>query len=95
MKNKTERLEKSDWKVPKEIQNALLSHVSKELTVAIRNNKKINEDFEVYNNMLHSIREAKPNEWESDIALPEFASRLLAQLGNFVAQYFKIGRAHV
>ena len=87
-KNKTARLERSDWKVPKEIQDALLSHISKELTIAIRNNKKINEDFEVYSNMLHSIREAKPNEWESDIALPEFASRLLTQLGNFVAQYF-------
>lgn len=88
MRPKKEKTPKSDWKVSKEVQQALLSHISEELTVAIRNNEDINEDFKTYYNMIHSIRETKPNEWESDIALPEFISRLLTQVGNFVAQYF-------
>lgn len=79
---------KSDWNVSEEVQKALLFHLSEELSVASRNNEKINEDFDAYYNMIHSIRERKPNEWESDIALPEFMSRLLSQIGNFVAQYF-------
>jgi len=79
---------KSDWKVPEEVQTALLTHVSEELKIAQQNNQKLTEDFNAYYDMLHGVRESKPNEWESDIFLPEFESRLLTQVGNFVAQYF-------
>jgi hypothetical protein len=79
---------KSDWDVSERIQKAVLSHVVDELIVARRNQSKVNEDFNAYYNMLHGIRETKVNDWESDIFLPEFSSRLLSQLGNFVAQYF-------
>jgi hypothetical protein len=79
---------KSDWDVKEDVQKALLGHISEELKVAERNNAKVNEDFEAYSNMIHAIREGKENDWESDIYLPEFLSRLLTQIGNFVAQYF-------
>jgi hypothetical protein len=79
---------KSDWPVPKETQDKLLSFVSDELDIAIRNNDKVEKEFEEYYNMIHGIREKKGNDWESDIYLPEFLSRLLTQIGNFCAQYF-------
>jgi hypothetical protein len=87
-KSKKEKEVKSDWAVPEDIQQALLSHVSEEFAVAKRNNEALTQDFNAYYDMLHGVREAKPNEWESDIFLPEFESRLLTQVGNFVAQYF-------
>lgn len=88
-RSKKEKVAKSDWKgVSENIQNAVLSHISDEIAVAERNNNKVNEDFEAYYNMIHAVREAKPNDWESDIYMPEFSSRLLTQIGNFVAQYF-------
>lgn len=79
---------KSDWRVSRDVQAALLDHLSTELEVAKRNNEKVNEDFQTFYNMIHSIRNKKPNEWEADISLPEFLSRLLTQVGNFVMQYF-------
>ena len=79
---------KSDWNVSEDIQKSLVGYLTDELEVAVRNNEAINENFEEYYNMIHGIRESKPNEWESDIYLPEFLSRLLTQIGNFVAQYF-------
>jgi hypothetical protein len=79
---------KSDWEVPEEIQKALLSHVTEEFTVAKKNNEAATQDFNAYYDMLHGVREAKPNDWESDIFLREFTARILTQLGNFVAQYF-------
>jgi len=87
MANKAEP--KSDWQgVKEDVQNALLSHLTDEVTVAKRNSEKVGKDFECYYNMIHAIRTKKPNEWESDIYLPEFTSRLLTQIGNFVSQYF-------
>lgn len=79
---------KSDWPVPEEDQKALVSFLSDELDMATRNNAKVIEDFEEYYNMIHAVRVSKPNEWESDIYLPEYLSRLQTQIGNFVAQYF-------
>ena len=76
------------WKVNEDIQKKLVSGFTDEFSVAKRNNERINEDFEVYNNMIHSIREKKANAWESDIYMPEFVSRLLTQIGNFTQQYF-------
>jgi hypothetical protein len=69
-------------------QKAVLDHLTTELDVAKRNNLKVNENFKTYYNMIHSVRNRKPNDWESDISLPEFLSRLLAQIGIFGTQYF-------
>jgi hypothetical protein len=79
---------KSDSFISEDIQKSLLSHLSEELTIAERNHEKIIEDFNAYYDMIHSVRENKVNDWESDIFLPEFSSRLLTQVGNFVSQYF-------
>lgn len=87
-KEVTENTIKSDWSVDADIQGQLLSHLSGEFETAARNNDQVNKDFETYYNMIHAIRESKQNEWESDIYMPEFLSRLLTQIGNFVAQYF-------
>jgi hypothetical protein len=87
-KSKKSKEVKSDWDVSDEIQSALLSHVTEEFSVAKQNNEKITEDFNAYYDMLHGVRESKPNDWESDIFLPEFESRLLTQVGSFCAQYF-------
>jgi hypothetical protein len=78
----------SDWTVSDSVQKSLLGHLTTELEVAKRNNEKVNGDFKTFYNMIHSVRNRKPNEWESDISLPEFLSRLLTQIGNFCAQYF-------
>jgi len=78
----------TDAPFSEQTQKALLDHLSTELGVAKRNNEKVNDDFKTYYNMIHSVRNSKPNEWESDISLPAFISRLLTQIGNFCAQYF-------
>ncbi len=78
----------TDAPFSEEIQKSLLGHLTTELEVAERNNEKVNDDFKTYYNMVHSIRNKKPNDWESDISLPEFLSRLLTQIGNFCGQYF-------
>jgi hypothetical protein len=70
------------------IQKALLDHLTTEIGIAKRNNEKVNENFKTYYNMIHSVRNRKPNDWESDISLPEFLSRLLSQIGIFGTQYF-------
>lgn len=78
---------KTDW-IAEDIQSQLKSRLEAEYVVANRNQSKLNKDIEIFYNMMHSIRDEKPNEWESDISLPEFSSRIMTQIGNFVAQYF-------
>jgi len=79
---------KSDWGVPDKTQKAILGHLTEELDIAKKNNAKVEENFSIIYNMVHCIRNSKPNDWESDISLPEYTSRILTQLGNFVSQYF-------
>ena len=85
---KEPKKKKSDSSISEKIQEQLVSYMGDELEVADRNNEKIQSDFKDYYNMIHCIRETKPNEWESDIFLPDFVSRLLTQIGNFVSRYF-------
>ena len=82
------RKKKSDAPFSEDIQGALAGFLSEEYDVAARNTEKSNQDFTEYYEMIHCVRSNKPNEWESDIYLPEFVSRLLTQIGNFVQQYF-------
>ena len=87
-KVKKSKKEKSDSTIPENIQEQLISYMGDEFEVDKRNNEKIQDDFKDYYNMIHGVRETKPNEWESDIFLPDFVSRLLTQIGNFVSRYF-------
>lgn len=75
-------------KVKDDIKQAVIKHLQDELTVAIQNHDHLNKAFDEQYDMIHCIRTVKPNDWESDIYLPEFTSRLLTQVGNFVTQYF-------
>lgn len=84
----TEEESKSDWPVEESIQKALLGHLTTELDIAKKNNEKVNENFKTVYNMIHSIRNRKPNDWESDISLPEFLTRLITKIGGFATQYF-------
>ena len=79
---------KSDSTIPEKTQEQLVEYLETEFDTAKRNMEKFHSDFNEYYNMIHCVREKKPNEWESDIYMPEFTSRLLAQIGNFVGQYF-------
>lgn len=79
---------KSDWNVSDDVQKAMLSHLTEEFGVAKRNNQAVTDDFNAYYDMLHGVRESKINDWESDIFIPAYTSRLLTQVGNFATQYF-------
>jgi len=79
---------KSDAPFSEDIQQQLTAFLGDELQVAKRNTESAEKDFAEYYDMIHCLRKNKQNEWESDIFLPEFVSRLLTQIGNFVQQYF-------
>jgi hypothetical protein len=83
------RRTKTDSDIHQDIQDVVLTQLQDNLIVAVRNMDVVNENFNEYYNMLHCIREKKPNDWESDISLPEFTSRLLTQVGGFVGKYFQ------
>ena len=81
-------LKKSDSKIPEKIQDVMVSDLKDDFFVAEQNMDEVNKDFDEYYDMIHCIRKNNDNEWESSVALPEFVSRLLTQVGNFVAKYF-------
>jgi len=78
----------TDSSIPMEVQKKMLVVLTDEFTTASKNMKSCEEDFEEFYNMLRSIRDGKQNEWESDISLPEFISRIMTQVGLFVSKYF-------
>ena len=80
---------KTDSFIKQDVQDVMVAKLQDNLTVASSNMETINDKFLEYYNMLHCIREKKPNDWESDISLPEFTARLLTQVGNFVGKYFQ------
>jgi hypothetical protein len=88
-KSKSEKVPKTDSDIDQEVQDTLIAQFQDDLTVATTNMDVVNENFEEYYNMIHCIRDKKVNDWESDISLPEFVSRLLTQVGNFVGKYFQ------
>ena len=86
---RAKRKKKTDSDISQPIQDILISDLEDNLTVASSNMEVVNKHFQEYYNMLHCVREEKQNDWESDISLPEFTSRLLTQVGNFVGKYFQ------
>ena len=85
---KTGKKTATDSDIPMDIQKQMLGKLTDEFTVASSNMKSYEEDFKTFYNMLRSIRDEKQNDWESDIALPEFISRIMTQVGLFVGRYF-------
>jgi len=79
----------TDSNIKQEIQDVMLSQLKDDVTVAKQNMDEVNKDFMDYYDMVHCIRKsAGGNDWESKVKLPEYTSRLLTQVGNFVAKYF-------
>jgi hypothetical protein len=79
---------KSDSKISERVQELMLADFNDDFFIASQNMDEINKDFDEYYNMVHCVRENRDNDWESTVALPEFISRLLTQVGNFVEKYF-------
>ena len=70
-----------------DIQQACTGWYNQEFTAAKENMQVYRDNYPVFDDMIHCIREKK-NDYEPDIYLPEFTSRLLTYIGNFVSQYF-------
>jgi len=75
-------------KISQAIQDEIISDLNDDFFIAKQNMDEVNKDFDEYYNMVHCVRENRENDWESQVALPEFVSRLLSQIGNFVEKYF-------
>lgn len=78
---------KTDAPFNDDVQEQILGWLDDEFATAKRNMEPFHEAFKEYDDMIHCRREKK-NDYEPDIYLPEFTSRLLTQIGNFVSQYF-------
>ena len=79
---------KSDSTIPEKIQDVMVKDLDDDFFIAEQNMDEVNKNFDEYYDMIHCVRKNNENEWESSVALPEFISRLLTQIGNFVAKYF-------
>ena len=78
---------KTDAPFSDDIQQQVLGWLEREFAVAKRNMAPFHRAFKEYDDMIHCRRDKK-NDYEPDIYLPEFAARLLTQIGNFVFKYF-------
>jgi hypothetical protein len=91
--NKNKGVEKSAEPIPTDapfnddIQKSILDWLGMEFPVAKRNMEPFHQAFREFDDMIHCRRDKK-NDYEPDIYLPEFTSRLLAQIGNFISQLF-------
>jgi len=79
---------KTDSTIPEKIQDLIIDNLNDDFFIADQNMSVINKDFDEYYDMIHCVRQNTENDWESTVALPEFVSRLLTQIGNFVEKYF-------
>lgn len=80
---------KTDAPFKENIQKAMVLRFNADLGVAVENHNPAVERFMEYYDMIHCKHtKVYEREWESDIYMPEFVSRILMQIGNFVSQYF-------
>jgi hypothetical protein len=79
---------KTDSTVPISVQDKIIADLGDDFVIAKQNMDTVNDGFDEYYDMVHCKRANTDNEWESNVALPEFISRLLAQIGHFVGKYF-------
>lgn len=83
-------MEKRNRKINKDIQNQLVMKViDSEYRTAKSNQSRDTSDFESYVDLLDSVREPKQYDWMSDIRIPDFLSRELAEISIDVGQYFQ------
>jgi len=78
---------KTDAPFKDDIQQGCTGWFNNEFATAKRNMQTYRDNFGIYDDMIHCIREKK-NDYEPDIFLPEFTSRTLTHIGSFVSQYF-------
>ena len=77
-------------KFSEDVEEAIISQViGSEFVTAQTNMQNDTDDFESYIDLLDSIRSEKEYDWNSDIAIPEFASQMLTQSSIDVGQYFQ------
>ena len=74
---------KTDSTIPELVQEKIITGLGDDFFIAKQNMEIVNEGFDDFYDMVHCKRANTENEWESDVALPEFISRLLAQVGHF------------
>lgn len=67
---------------------SVLRYVSDELESAKREQDLAHQDFDDLYKMLHCESISEMSDIDSDISLPEFVSRVLSIIGDFVAKYF-------
>jgi len=79
---------KTDSDISEDIQQSVIRGLTDDFVIAEQNMDIVNDGFDDYYDMVHCKRANTENEWESNVSLPEFTSRLLTQIGNFVAKYF-------
>lgn len=78
---------KTDAPFSDDVQKQVLGWLEREFAAAKRNMEPFHDAWYEYDAMIHCKRDKK-KDYEPDIFLPEFTTRLLSQIGNFVAQYF-------
>jgi len=86
--SKAEKQPESDAGFSGEIQERLVLNLEDEYTTAKRNMSDTFSEADEYYDMIHCVREDLQFDDEPNIYLPEYLSRLLAEQGNFCAQYF-------
>uniref|UniRef100_A0A6M3KGT2 Portal protein n=1 Tax=viral metagenome TaxID=1070528 RepID=A0A6M3KGT2_9ZZZZ len=79
---------KSDAGFSESVQDKIIVNLDDEFTVAKNNLTDIFNNGDDYYDMIHCVREKTQFDDEPNIYLPEYLSRLLAEQGNFCAQYF-------
>jgi hypothetical protein len=78
------------YKKENDIEQILANQIiNGEVGVAKENQQPMNDDFELFVQLLDSDRHDKDYDWMSDIRIPEFASHHLTQSSIDVAQYFQ------
>ena len=80
----------TDYNKTKEVNEILADQIiNGEVRVSIENQRPMNDDFEMFVQLLDSDRQDKDYDWMSDIRIPEFASHHLTQSSIDVSQYFQ------
>ena len=79
---------KSDAGFSKEVQDKIVRNLDDEYIAAKNNMSDLFNEADDYYDMIHCVRDQTQFDDEPNIYLPEYLSRLLAEQGNFCAQYF-------
>lgn len=75
--------------VRENVKDAVTTLFQSELSTDRRNKDEDDRKWREYYDMLHCKRPPTGNDWESDIYLPEFTTRSLTIMSNFLSRYFQ------